>query len=59
MIYPTEDDNIKEDMDLIYDNLFRIFKVLCRDEDRLKFALTKEITGFMKGSGYHKDCKIT
>ena len=59
MIYPTDDNNIKGDIDLICDNLFRIWKVQCSDKKTLKNALTEEITMFMKGAGYHKDCKIS
>ena len=59
MIKPTQDDVLKSDIDLILDNLLRIFKVQTEYEDRFKLALIKEITQFAEGSGYHRDCTIS
>jgi len=59
MIKPTQDDVLKGDIDLILDNLLRIFKVNCDNEASFKYALIKEVCGFVEGSGYHRNCTIS
>ena len=59
MIKPTQDDVLKSDIDLILDNLLRIFKVQTEYEDKFKIALIKEICQFAEGSGYHRNCTIS
>jgi hypothetical protein len=59
MIKPTEDKTFNEDLDLIFDNLFRIFKVKCENEENFRYRLKENICQFAEGSGYHRNCQIS
>lgn len=57
MIMPTQDEGLKERMELTLDNLFDIFRV--SNPSKLKAAVIRELRGDLEQIGYHRECKIT
>ena len=58
MIKASEDKALDSRIDLVFDNLFDIFKIQSRDNNNFRTALKRELYIELDDHGYHKNCRI-